>query len=640
MPPGVNDRAIIANGHTIDITGFTDWANLTLEGTGKFRTTSGSLTVRGAVVFDGGCDVASAYGRLGPSTTFKYGSVGPAGGAACRWLESNGALGARAVHEAYGTYGTSIGGIVATYTDFRKAGDDTHSGFVVPYELSSGMHHIRWDVTDSRFTDCGAIEGTMFVEANGTFRHNYNEHKRTRGPGVFKAFVNIDKHLGTGVREVIGSSFDAPMYVPAGALYPAQYRIEGNYFHRGIGQIANFGGTWRTFKGNLIRTEGGQDHTMQGDMLDNIWWMDAPSILNPHGPMASVHSGTLNQGNLIFHAGEIRISISAFFILNGFTVPKNQVYRIIGNLFLPNNRRQQSWWITAIISNNDGTGFNGSSIVVDNNTAFINDSPGGGYAIVSRHGSTSFPSPTGQLASFRSNLFWNPDPSKPSYKMYAYTQNLGGGNNVNVCLPENCDYNGSWNVKTDGNGHAGGANGYGDYFTGGVPGAHDFYADPNFVDQYRNPAQFDREFLGEASYATWSPGATYKADDRVSNADPTIQAGAVLNYNYVNDTFNGTSCGGKNPKPGDYNDLSRACWEWASLRSIRELLIGKKTFNNETIGASGDNVIATARKWVFEGATPRNKRFSNAGHKIGPDGVTRNDVGAVAVRPSPSVQGQ
>jgi hypothetical protein len=584
-----------------------------------------------------------------PSAT--HYAFGPDGNNGCRGVWSAGTAtqrntifsnpaGGAAQFSLRGNTGAN-GPFVFAYTDFTNIGDASNPGWQIGYEYS-GNNYIQWNASYSTFTNCGKISypNPIFgISTNAIFRHSYNVHNQTAANEIFDGWINIEP-IGAGVREIRNNVFDKPMSLSF--FQTNGFTIWSNYF----GEATQFGGgpgPWAAFQGNFYRESLnsilGYTISLNGDALNNYWLYEEPQTANPHGPNAHAFPSSM-IGNITDHTGNLTGSMSAWWITNNSLAGSN--YSFINNLILPNAEGHSTFWITLTIPITPGT-----TLTVEHNTAMIDNVSGtGGLGINTNHGLTA--AANGMLASYRSNLLWNPGTSNLAYKLWAADQ--GSAHNLDVCAPVACDYNDGWNMLTDGGGFRNGGNGYADNFSS-VPGQHDLSANPVFVDSTRNMATFDSAYLHNTANA-WSSGASYSVGNMVSSSDSTLYNGATINYRYTNGSFDSTSCSSANPKPGLYTAVARACWEWATLYDIRQAIAATTTnagtcpgngiwttaggqnqclWDDQTIGAHGVDIIQTLIQWVTAGYSPTNAQLAGAAH----DGT---DIGAVAVSftaPSP-----
>jgi hypothetical protein len=323
-------------------------------------------------------------------------------------------------------------------------------------------------------------------------------------------------------------------------------------------------------------------------------------------------------------------SISSGFISNAYALAAGN-YAMNDNIILPDSKGNAPFWIIDPIN----IGGNAVTFSMEHNTT-INDGSSNGTIFVNHPG---FPTPTGMISAYRSNIVWTwtGAPNAAGYKLYSPSV---PSPNIDVCAPANCDYNAAFNVRSDGNGQSGGGNGYASSFSV-TPGAHDRNSsNPRFLDGTRNVATFDSAYLGNTCNA-WSSGALYSVPTCVSsasaslyayNSDATLKAfpgtGAVINYRYTNGHYNSTSCSGANPQPGLYTDQSRACWEFATLYDLRQQIAAQTLYDDVTIGAAGVDIIQTLLLWIRAGYSPTNQVLSL-------NGFSGTDIGAVPVSFAP-----
>ena len=676
--PGIGDTANIPDGMsvsaqgpiTVGTSGAPGTPAITLNNSGQLAIFSSSLTARGDTTYvPNSCANTTPAVTMAAGTSFIFDSsaasspstthyaFGPNGNYGCRPFVSNGTSSARntvSSNTAGGAGQFSMrgnsgygGALTATYTDFSNIGDATNPGWQLYYDTYGGGGVINWSVTYSTFTNCGMISPGGQISANGNFIHEHNVHASTAGGIIFNGWNNLIA-IGSGTRNISYNVFDS---VLAGngneGFYPTGFTINGNYF----GDVAGFTwapygqGPWASFQGNFYHEPSNSTfgYTMQlaGDALDNYWLLDEPVSANPHGLYNWGGGGSAVTSNVFDHTGYMTTQISGLY---GNAFPSVANYPMTYNIVLPNAQGHASWWLAVIL----GLGID-ATMTIDHNT-IMEDTPTAwnqpGAVLITRHPGVA-QTPTGMLASYRSNLMWNPLAVNQAYKSYAYSDTP---QDLNPCLPTACDYNAGWNMLTDGGGFSNGGNGYADNFSS-VPGQHDVTANPLFVDPTRNMATFDTAYLHNTAIP-WSSGAAYGVGNIVSSVDSTVYAGAVINYRYTNGSYGGASCSGTNPKPGLYTNIARACWEWATLYDLRKTVGATATWNgstplpacpgngvwttqnaggfaeciydDQTIGAYGVDIIMTMMQWVRAGYSPTNLVLAGAAH----DGT---DIGAVPV---------
>ena len=602
---GNTGALVIANGGTLQVRGDIQYTSAYGANTSTYLT----VQAGGTLEFDSSLNPAVAY-VAHPDAAHGYRGFVTTGTAAVHAIVRSNAAGAN------GYFSTPVGGgvYVSTYTDFLRIGDAAHAAFQL---WNTGDVPAVWDATHDTFTSCGLAPGSQASMA-GTdiFRHDYNTHAGSLGASVFHRpgdAAGTQPVASGGMREIIGNVFDILADTGLDAM---DFTIHSNYFAAQIGTQNQQTHAWRYFQNNFYREV--DPATMvemlvaMGDLRDNVFFLDDHSVSNVHGVDFSAGSASVDVGNIVDHAGQLTSSISSFVITN-VALAHDATYLVKNNILLPNAAGHSSFWLSAPIQCCSNTGV---SFVFDHNTV-IND---GGEALYTAHPTTEA-NPPGQLASFRDNILWNPSPGNgQSYKLYA-AQNI----NVDVCAPENCDFNDGWNgLNASAAGFINSANGYADNFSS-TPGQHDdaVTVDPMFVDPSRNTATFDSGYLGNHP-AVWSDSANYTVGDMVSSADAVVYAGVIINYRYIDGSYHGATCMGANPKPGVYSDISHACWEWASLYRIREGVAAQTLYDDQNNGAHGVDIITALIQWIRCGFSPTNSTLSMAGH----DGA---DIGAVPI---------
>jgi len=602
---------------------------LEVRGDMRYAAGGGANTTPYLIVQGGGILEFDSSQAASPATT-KYSSY-PDGAYGFRGLVTAGTAGNHAIVRSNAGGGNgyfSLGGQVnggsykLTYTDFLRIGDAANPAFSM---WSSGTS-TQWIATHNTFTSCGlAPSGAGSLVAGEIFQHDYNVHTNSLGAsqagGAATSVMlrdGISPAMATGsVREIVGNVFDTQM--EANTFDAMSFTIHSNYFGAGLGEILNSSTTsWALVENNFFRVPVPVEFyiQMQGNLQNNLWFLDQHTVTNPHGPTFGKNGSQTAMGEISDHAGWVSNSMAPFMCANGAQA-NGAVYRMTNLILLPNAKGLSSYWITAPLQQAGETGI---TYRIDHNTAIVTGNNGGsngGPAVLTAHPRTEA-NPTGQVASYQNNNLWAPAGVNESYKLFA-DQDV----NLNACAPANCNYNNGWNLLNDGGGFMGGANGYADNFSGGIPGDHDLAADPMFVDSSRNTATFDSAYLGNSAPA-WSDTANYNVGDMVSSSDSAVYAGANINYRYVNGSYNGMSCAGQNTKPGVYNDLAHACWEWASLYRLRQGVAAQTLYEDSSIGVYGNDIITTLIQWIRAGFSPGNSALAQAGS----DG---EDIGAVPV---------
>ena len=224
----------------------------------------------------------------------------------------------------------------------------------------------------------------------------------------------------------------------------------------------------------------------------------------------------------------------------------------------------------------------------------------------------------GDVASLRSNIFWNPQlPGKEAaFVKMCDVHSLGADQKVgppvqDVGDPKTIDYNDGWNCQKDADIDFSNKGHYANWGKGYIgnwsrtPGEHDLDVDPGFVD-------------AKPSRGEWSatPDKPYAVGDTVLHASGILWRLPVL-YRYIGD--------GGNPEPGlgtrEKGDTAewRKNWEWASLYYIREGVRTQQRFGD-------DDVIMKLIHWIREGYAPTNPALKVAGDSVVP---TKGWIGAV-----------
>jgi hypothetical protein len=631
-----------------------------LNNSGQLKLDGGSLTVRGDIFYaSNGCANKTNAVLMYPGSTITFDSSTAAsplsthyqfrsdGGDSCRPFISQGSSSRPNTITSKSTGGAAqfsgssylAGSFVATYTNISNIGDASNYAFQVFFRgirNTGNGNPITWNVTNSTFTNCGVIQGDggSSVNDTGVFIHSYNIHSQTAGPAIFAGWPTLIG-LSGGTRLIRNNVFDVS--VSRDGFYPGSFTFWSNYM--GDGMVTGPGG-WTAFQGNFVRYTSywasvGNSMRLAGDISDSYLFIDSdwgnpkpiaqnPSIAANLTGLVYGQAGTGQGPPGITDSGELAFS-------NNSTNPGTQ-YGVYNSIFLPNMIGHSPTEIGALTS-----AMTNMLAIAEHNTYFGGYGSGGpghtdGFGAVDVEEDN--PSAAGQLASFRSNILWNPELQVDSQGNSAdYTSSFfkvldlwPSAPTTDICTPANCDYNAGWNhtltfpagtFTNQGKGYVG-------KFSS-APGVHDVDVNPKFVDPYRNMELWDSKYLGNNPTA-WGSGSTYAVGDFVQWRRQDVYWALPVNYRYINSG----ACAGTNPEPGHGTNW-RDCWEWASLYRLRQAIAAGTTYDDPVIGANGDDVIITLLKWVRSGYSPTNSLLAGAAH----DG---SDIGAVPVSfPPPQV---
>ncbi len=562
---------------------------------------------------------------LAPSPAATHYAFQQAGESSTRAFVTNGTSQSRVVVDSnigggnglFSMGGFTYGGLFRlAYTDFTRIGTATVAG----WEWRAGTYIAQ----NNRYTNCGQIgisSGNLtLLSPGGTMQHNYNVHIGTLSNKVLYVSA-IFGPADTGVHELVGNVFDVTVTDDTTAL--GSFTIRNNYLGGGLDVGA---GSWALFSFNVIRQPNKSGNGFMhpgGDILNSYVLLDS-DVSNPKPfqqlpYMASNLDGVIvgQAGNSVggpnsVDSGELWFSVN----------PSSQMTSTVKNsIILPNMNGYSTMEIGAwgVYLNLIG--------VIEHNTWFGGFSSDGwlrgvGYpALQMAEGVQPI---SGQIASFRSNILWNPQLTGYTAHFAKMGDVTGGYNNplpvTNICLPSSCDYNtgfGHTATNPAATRYRNQAKGYLAKFTS-APGVHDVDADPQFVDYKRSLELLSSKYLG-LNPAAWSNGASYAIGNQVQWQRSDIYWNTPVNFRYVN----AGACAGSNPEPGAGVNW-RDCWEWDSLYQIRQSVAAKTLYDDQTIGAHNVDLIETLLQWVRAGYSPTNSLLAGAAH----DG---SDIGAVPV---------
>ena len=592
----------------------------------------GTLRVRGDVVYTSGPGNTSPAVTVAGGGTWRWDASKaaaptetryrfmPSGDHAFRAFVLAGTADARATLDAdpaggcgyFTRGGKNFGGpFKSAFSDVSRIGDAETPGWNLGWFSRGRAHEVAWDVRNTAFAGCGMIRITGVMDADGTFRHAGNVHSATASKSVFSS-IPAGGAPGKGVRELVGNVFDA---ATTGQTMADGYTITGNYFGGGFNVLWQ-SDPWARCEGNLYRIFDQWCWVSGKRLADSVVLLDRDWV-NPHVIFGTSRYPIDLDGLILSHAGTNNGDSGEWV----FAMPG-----IRRSIFLPNLYGYSSCEMTAT----GGGGPGKIKFVYEHNTWFGGHGkqwstwPGFSAFQYSETGNNS----PGDVASFRSNILWNPQlPGREAafVKMcdvHSLPKDQKAGPPVeNVGDPKNLDYNVGWNCQKDADITFPNKAHYRNWGKGYIgnwsrtPGEHDLDVDPEFVDYRRDVPLFATKCLGvKPTRGEWTatPGEPYVVGDTVLHAT-TILWGLPVLYRYV-----GT---GENPEPGlgtpakgDANAW-RKSWEWASLHEIREGVRTQRKFGD-------DDVILHMVRWIRAGYAPTNPKLKGAAHDGG-------DIGAV-----------
>lgn len=520
----------------------------------------------------------------------------------------------------------TVGGWVATYTEFTRLGDATHSAIDMNMSPGSGSDSgIKWDVQNSTFTNFGYIAQANGISTNGFFRHDNNIHINSTGGEIFHNWQNGGT-VGTGTREIKGNLFDTSFSV---IFFPAAFTIQNNYFSGAM----TLGGTvaWVSWNNNFYVATGGDN--VQVGPITNSYTVLNVDVGNPHLYLITDGVNCDTTGSIFEQMGVVSTDSGEYLIrASDTTSPQTCTFK--NNLFQPEITGHSTLEVTSTIQNVN------IKYVLEHNTWFGGfnhgaiTNPNGAFGMVDLGEGGNGPALS--ITSNKSNILWNPQ----------FTNYLSGFFNMadvstsasptsNYCTAAACDYNSMLGVNTTVSGTNSGSLAASAVLKGDAintlnPEQNSKYIDPKFTfcpttliscyTNYRTVASYDS--LGLHNVATaWNGGTTYSIGDFASVIDSTVPSGLYwgsrINFRYINTA----ACASANPQPVLGSNW-RNCWEWATYFRIR---------TDVAANGSASTFIATMLAWEQAGLAPTNSatRFTYPG-----DTNTVTNSGAVAFNTS------
>jgi hypothetical protein len=365
----------------------------------------------------------------------------------------------------------------AAYVDFTNLGNN--SDFALDLiEKSSGFYLGRsnlFNLTNSRFVRSGGLRlGSLSnggLNTNLTINLRSNKFLESLNTQSLSVSFTSGKSAGFS-REIASNVFDKEVnFFP-----PKDISVIDNVFLGDIYFLATDPTNITSqFRGNFIRRLANRSAPvlLPGDSLENYWYYDNVSLINPHFVQANSYISSSISGNIFEFNGNDGSGDSILFQ----TPTTPLTHQISFNIVLPNNNNQSSGTPFTALGNNQ------VSIIAEHNTYFT----GFQSAVIGEN----FSGYRNMLKSFRSNLAWDGNTNNSGRGSI-----LGGSTNttppvIDVVLASNVTHNGGFNIGTP-------------YrfltFSGGAsPGNSDVYDNPDFFDPTRNLISWDRSTGGIGS---------------------------------------------------------------------------------------------------------------------------------------------
>lgn len=345
---------------------------------------------------------------------------------------------------------------------------------------------VIWDGSGRVFNTYDPQPNFDFIIQRNTFRNCANSS------GVcYRSTFNTDKGAGTGTW-----LFDSNVVEGIARFYEGRdLTITNNIFHGDVQTTSSSGDTWADFSGNFIRSTTGAGNAFPGDTTDNYFFLNNSSQTNPHyfqtiGP-TSTHDGNViefdgadDQGDVfLIHAPGSAATIT-----------------LQNNLILCGTSTNSAGTLFSALAGSNAT------IVANHNTFCVGSQ---GAAV-----SESYSGHSGLVSSFQSNIGWN-QAASAGYLMF----DSGADDNVSDLISAtNFDYNVAFNLTGVENNLE---------FSAGTPNTNGWTADPQFVDDTRNLADWDSS-LGGAGTAANALTELLLLND--SSWDSNYNIGALVTY--------------------------------------------------------------------------------------------------------------
>lgn len=396
--------------------------------------------------------------------------------------------------------------IHATYTRFYRVGDATYPGIqtLVSGNLAGSNHNQVMLLDNVVFDTCGGIswlqqlsDDSALSMTNVTYKNSpeltYNQIDLTDAPALSGVSATDFPRI------ITNCVFDQPVTF-AGSV---DFELHDNIHLREC-QTPNqtSTGTWNN---NMLRrtdSAPGSDFLWQWRwglvQSDNFYFIDGlnadggldnPTQQNPHWGFLQGGSGYgAVKDSLFWYAGDdSQGDIHSIAGPPDTNDPSSNIYEISGCISIPNLLRQSSGCLTTVL----GGYAVGGTVVSHNNTIAVGHGDEANICEGGHHlheGTDDF---TGEFGRITSNIVWADPYDQSTIHGGTVCRNIGGGTTpTDPVSPSNLDYNAGWYIDRSTISSISGSSvvtpGYDGITFSAIPGQHDVYADPMFVDNTRN----------------------------------------------------------------------------------------------------------------------------------------------------------
>ena len=423
-----------------------------------------------------------------------------------------------------------------SYTDFANLGAiATPAIYAAQVSTSTNLTNPPWTMDHCTVTGCGFLPkltiqdgGVNFRLTNSTWSNPANASQQGGDQGnaiLIQAMTGIT----TGTRLIDQCIFENSS-IPW-LLYPQDI----TFTHSFIDPLLSGAGInpeWALFDGNFVHITLNQEFALGGNVTNNFWLYDPPAAAIWPTVILSQYSNCTAAFNVFQGTGLAGAGGNAMSAGEGHPAPRT-MYRY-NNICLKNDSGDQSCFVMNAADNPPDT--NKPFEVCDHNTVYI----GSGVGAIC--GFSSKPVFTGQISSFKNNLFWTDTKvaSPNTSQGFIFScQELSPDSYPDPVSATNADYNAAYNANLAYSSdllanltspHEAASGTLYNIPMSSAPGAHDIVlgAPPPFVDSTRRLQTWSTYMGGPGTVA--DAIARIKANLTLTKTSlvPWIQAGFTL----------------------------------------------------------------------------------------------------------------
>lgn len=413
-----------------------------------------------------------------------------------------------------------------TWCDFLDLGGGSVLAITAPYiATSANLTNPPWIMDHCSVTSCGQISVGIHDGAVNFQILNTTFNTTTDSGGQCLATSASGPITGAGIRLINQSLFHAYALFYAQGCSITECYFDGDL----LGPKSN--PQWAQFDGCFVHKTTTTETQMGGGWSNCFWLYDPPSgsLTNPWPTVLMGQYSSCSAENNVYQSLGTAVGGGGNCMSGGENVSYDRTLTRTNNILLPNAVGDQS----AIVMNaaNDVGDTNYPVDIANHNTVYM------GTGIGALCGVTTKPELTGNLQSFKNNLFWTDTPQSPTqYSGYIIsTQENSPYSYLDPCSGANADYNAAYGAATvpPGTWTSPCTPANGTYYNlplTTAPGVHDvtLSSAPPFADATRNFQSWDLSLGGAGTVASALARVQANLTLVKTSLLPYIQAGFTL----------------------------------------------------------------------------------------------------------------